>query len=238
MISLDDLDNESFISTNPYFDVSTHQYAYNEFVHSLRSNIPPRAINDVECLTPCASSGQDIIHPLTGSLITDNNSSFCATHSHFANGKQRNKSRCFMPNYEVIHNNFVPLRTKDCKTTLQKYSNILDWGSALHWAQLSSEPELQKRQVLNCASRVYNNISRDRKQMYEERQVAYYFRLANRKVKYWFPKQSIMLRSSEIQNILTGYVKEYKLDWLSLHLDSMEVLRRIRNYVAKNIIGM
>ena len=230
--------DKDFTNSTEYFQPPHRQYAYNEYVRALRSTMSQQTLEGIDCMSSCASAGQELIHPLTSKPITNLKHTFCAINPTLDNNaKMSLTGKCFMPNYSVIHNRFVPLRSKDCKLLLGKYTPINDWGTALQWAHLSSEPELLKRQVLNCASRVYNNISTDRKKKYEERQYEYYLNLAHKKLITWYPGYQVVINIGDIKKILMEYVQLYKLDWLSLHLDSVEILRRIRIYVAKYIIG-
>ena len=233
MNSLNDYYDE--IKKNDAFLHPYRQASFYSVVGHLRNPIPRYTLQGQECLTLCAAPGQDVIHPETGEMITDTNSSFCVTKPWLSHeGNIKNTGQCFMPNHEVVNSLFVPVRTRDCRMMLADYPQIRDWGSALAWARSAIHtPPVFVRQLLNCASRVYK-IEPERKKMYKERQMSHLLSKVQLRLKDWFPGERIDVQIKDVEIVTNQYVKEYNLDWLSLHLDEGELMRRIKMRLHDN----
>ena len=210
---------------------------YYELVKALNDPAPKETTDGRDCLTPCAMPGQDILHPESLKRVTDYGRPFCATTPSPNNdGEIKFTGRCDLPNYEVVNNQFVPIKSNDCKKLLIQHPYIFDWNSALRWAKNDPRPELYRRQILHCASKVYKIVP-ERKKIYKERQIDYFYQLSLKRMKHWFPNADRnMLERKHVKDIANVYVSQYNLDWLSLHLDHSELLRRVRMFINKKLI--
>ena len=246
---MEDIDAD--ITTHPGFRSADRMKYWKNYVTVLRNMEYGHAESLQKCVGPCYAKGTRAKHPSTNQDITEYTHAFCPTEMWIDKDKMQFTDKCTIPTNHVHTNTFAAGSQKICANTLAPLHKIYDYRSAYKWSKSKKNHASMhfKRKVLNCAYKFF--YDKDDKDKYKEKHLKHYYN----RFRQWAPtfarslSKKIEGESYTTENIIEkwgndrfigkcikSYVADFKLDWLSIHLDEREVFRRLGLAIYEDII--